>query len=558
LPARRKAAAKARKRERVADRPKRRLRIWDPKKTILELPDYDPRRGAGAYRFDAQAAKRAIAWIHDNLTHVKGEQARGPDQLQLTRWQQGGIANLFGWKHKRTGLRRYPSALWFLPRKNGKSTIAAAIVNLFGFLDDEPGAEIYSAAADRDQARLVFGVASGQIGNDLALTDRARIFHNSISYDDGRAIYKALSAEAGTKHGLNSNLVVVDELHAQPTRDLVDVLVTSTGARREPLIVYITTSDFARVSICNEIVDYALKVRDGIIDDPSFLPILYAAERDDDWTAPEIWRKANPNFEVVPGLKEYLRRECQKAVDVPTFENTFRRLHLNQRTEQDVRLIPMADFDACDGDAKPEGDGFAGLDLSSTEDLTSFVVWYPTTGLVVPYFWIPAENAEARERRDRVPYLTWARQGFVELTEGNQVDYSRIRIRIGEICGELPVREIAVDPWNSAHLQRLLSDDGFDVVQYPQGYAQMNPAVRELLRRLAIGGIAHRGHPVLRWNASNVAGETSSDGQMIRPSKKKSTERIDGVVAWLQAIGRGITRGGEPPSVYDDRGLVLV
>jgi phage terminase large subunit-like protein len=218
----------------------------------------------------------------------------------------------------------------------------------------------------------------------------------------------------------------------------------------------------------------------------------------------------------------------------------------------------MADFDACDGDAKPEGDGFAGLDLSSTEDLTSFVVWYPTTGLVVPYFWIPAENAEARERRDRVPYLTWARQGFVELTEGNQVDYSRIRIRIGEICGELPVREIAVDPWNSAHLQRLLSDDGFDVVQYPQGYAQMNPAVRELLRRLAIGGIAHRGHPVLRWNASNVAGETSSDGQMIRPSKKKSTERIDGVVAWLQAIGRGITRGGEPPSVYDDRGLVLV
>jgi phage terminase large subunit-like protein len=561
LPARKKAARREAERSRFATRPRPRVRIWNPESTIRELPGYDPHRDAGKrFVFRPELARRAIAWIHEHITHVKGEKAAGPDPLALERWQQGGIANLFGWVDRKTGLRRFRHALWFLPRKNGKTTIAAAITNLVAFTDDEPGAELYSAAADREQARLVFGQAAGQCRQDLELADQVRVYHNSIAYLDSGAVYKALSAEAGTKHGLNSNFVVVDELHAQPDRELVDVLVTSTGARRQPLVLYITTSDFARVSICNEIVDYAIKVRDGVIRDPTFLPLLYYADNDDDWTLAATWRRANPNYDVIPGFRDYLRRQAKKAQDEPAFENTFRRLHLNQRTEQDVRLISLRDWDACTvEDLQLAGPAFAGLDLSSTEDLSAFVLYFPDVCALLAWFWIPGENAAERERRDRVPYLTWARQGFIELTEGNVIDYNRIRFVIREqIATKYAIREIGVDPWNSAHIQRLLSDDGFDVVQYPQGYRDMNPPTRELLRLLASAALQHSGNPVLRWCAANVAAETSSDGQMIRPSKRKSTERIDGIVAGLIAIGRAITIGSEPISVYDETGLTLL
>jgi phage terminase large subunit-like protein len=553
LPAKRKDAALQVDRARIAARPKPRRHIADPEAVILELPGYDPHRGADGFRFDAAAARAAIAFIHQRLTHTRGEWGLRP--LELERWQQAIVANICGWKDHR-GLRRYRQVFIGVPRKNGKTTVAGGLVNLFACTDDEPGAELYSAAADREQARLVYSAAAGMVRQDLELADRARIYHNSIVYDGGRATYKVLSAVAGTKHGFNGHLVVVDELHAHKNRELVDVLVTSTGARRQPLVVYITTSDFDRPSICNETWDYFARVRDGVIDDPTSLPCIWEAARSDDWRKREVWKKANPNYGV--SVKpEYLERQFKKACEVPAYENTFRRVHLNQRTEQDVRLISLADWDRCNAPPEPVGPCYVGLDLSSTTDLTALVLYFPVTYSLLPFFFVPGECAEVRERRDKVPYCAWARAGHIELTQGNVIDYDLVERRVLDLRPRYEVVDVAVDPWNAAQLQQRLIAAGLTVVTFAQTFADFNGPTKELLRLLAAGLLRHGGHPVLRWCAANVAGETDSHGN-VRPSKRRSTEKIDGIVAGLMGIGRATAQPAPLESVYEKRGLLLL
>lgn len=546
--------------EQAGKRPRPRLVIPDLRRVIGEIPGYDPRKGASKeYVFYVKRAHAAIEWIHDHLTHVAGEWARGPQPLKLERWEMAIVANLFGWFNRKTKLRRFLECFIGVPRKNGKSTVAAAIVNYFGFVDDEPGAELYSAAANKEQAKLVHHIAAGMCSQDLDLALRSTIFHDSISFDEGRAVYKALTSGALTKHGLNAQLVVVDELHAHQTRDLVDALTTSQGSRRQPLTLFITTSDYDRPSICNEKWDYFAKVRDGIIPDLTALPAIWEATKDDDWTKVATWRKANPNYGV--SVKpEYLRRQYRKAREIPAYENTFRRLHLNQRTEQDVRLIPLAHWDQCAEVVEPDPAEpcFGGLDLSSTTDLSSLALYFPDSGVLLVWFWVPAENAEARERRDKVPYLTWGRQGYIKLTPGNVIDYDGIRVDIGAVRDRYPAfTELGVDPWNSTQIQAQLDADGFEVVTFGMGFRDMNAPTKELLRLLAAGDLAHGGHPVLRWNAANVAGETDTVGN-VRPSKRRSNERIDGIVASIIAIGRATSQPQDSGSVYDDRGILTL
>jgi len=526
------------------------------------IPGYDPFATAGDCRFDAEAAQNAIDFfMHPEdgcLRHVKG--ALAGTLLRLEPWQQAIIANIFGWKRP-DGTRRYREVFIFIPRKNGKTTLAAGIANYVLFCDGEPGAELYCAAADRDQALLVFEQAKGMIFNEPALEARAKVYTASkaiVNESEGSSL-KAISADANTKHGYNTHLAIIDELHAQPNRDLVDVLMTSTGSRRQPLIIHITTADFDRESICNEKRRYALKVRDGVIDDPYFLPVIYEASLEDDWTDPAVWASANPNLGVSVSL-EYLERECRRAQETPTFENTFKRLHLNITTQQDVRWLRLEDWDRCAGAVDAEAlkgkECFAGLDLSTTTDLSAFVLFFPEGNLVLPFFWIPEDNAHERERRDRVPYLTWAREGFVQTTPGNVIDYDFIRRRIKELGQIYNIREIAVDRWNSTQLQTQLQGDGFTIVPFGQGFASMSAPTKELEKLIIGGALAHGAHPVLRWNASNVSVETDAAGN-LKPSKKKSTERIDGIVALIMALGRAMVRE-EGGSVYDGRGILLV
>ncbi len=528
---------------------------------IQQIPGYDPvATAAPGEWFDPKAAQLALDFFPECLTHIKGALAGQPFELEP--WQAAPIANMFGWK-RADGTRRYRTVLILIARKNGKTTTAAGIVNYVLFCDNEPGAEIYSAAADREQAHLVFEPAAGMVRNDDMLRARAIIYTKSIVLKDYSAAYRTISADAHTKHGYNTHCAVIDELHAQPNRDLVDVLTTSTGSRRQPLIIYITTSDFDRESICNETCDYAAKVRDGIIPDSSFLPVIYEASLDDDWTKRKTWAKANPNLGVSVST-EYIKAQCQKAQEIPAYENTFKRLHLNIRTEQAVRWLPLEKgWDRCADPVDPEAlkgePCFAGLDMASTTDVAALVLYFPSAGhAVLPFFWIPEEGAHARERRDRVPYVTWAREGHINLTEGNVIDYDRIRARINELGEIYHIREIAIDRWNSTQLQTQLAGDGFEIVPFGQGFASMSSPSKELEKLILSNSLRHGGNPVLRWMASNVAVETDAAAN-IKPSKKRSTEKIDGIVALVMAIGRAqVDQGDDSASVYAERGLLHV
>lgn len=539
-------------------------RQWQ--KLLRLIPGYDPIKTAGDSWFDVEAGQLAIDFFPECLKHVEGDKADQP--FELEDWEKAWVANLMGWKRTdKLGriVRRYRESLLYIPRKNGKTPLAAGVCLEVLFCDGEPGAQIYSAAAEREQAALLFRHAKGMVEKEPELADRARIYggvgqRSIVLKDDEASVYKVLSADADTKHGGNSHLVLIDELHAQPNRDLVDVLQTSMASanRKQPLLIHITTADFDRESICNEKYDYACKVRDGIISDPSFLPVIYEAARDDDWTSPKVWAKANPNLGVSVS-EEYLARECKRAQETPTYENTFKRLHLNMRTGQDVRWLPMEKWDACDLAFEInnlEGsECFAGLDLASTTDVAAFVLAFPTSGgyLIWPHFWVPQEGAARREKTDRVPYETWARQGFLETTPGNVIDYDRIRVRINELGQTCRIRKIAVDRWNSTQLVTQLTGDGFELEGFGQGFASMSAPAKKLEELILGGKLRHRGHPVLRWMASNAAAEEDAAGN-IKPSKAKSSEKIDGIVALVMALGVAMV-APEDSCPYDTRGI---
>ena len=474
----------------------------------------------------------------------------------------------------------------YVPRKNGKSSLLAALLNLVAFCDNEPGAQIYSAAADRDQASLVYRQAKGMIELNPALTDVTRIYisFKSIEYPDN-VVYKALSADASSKHGYNSHFIVVDELHAQPNRDLVDVLLTSTGSRRQPMVWYITTADFDRESICNEKYDYACKVRDNGGDpakpgyDPSFLPVIYELTKDEafaehqadggvkfGWELPELWRKANPNLGVSVH-EEYLQREAHRAKETPSYLNTFLRLHLNIRTTNDVAWLKMEQWDAC-GRELPDLTGrecYGGLDLASTTDVAAFVLVFPPPIqgqpiYVLPTFWVPSENARKRERTDRVPYTVWDRQGFLKSTDamdGTSIDYDTIRMDINELQKKYNIKGVGADRWNATQIISQLIGDGLDVVIVEQGFRGLNPGTKELERLIISRQLAHGRHPVLRWMAGNVTVETDAIGN-LKPSKKRSTEKIDGIVALAMALGLSMSAPAPKQSVYEFRGILEV
>ena len=511
--------------------------------------------------FHRKVADQAVAWIERNLTHIEGELAGKP--LVLEPWQRAIVGCVFGW-FRPNGLRRYREVFQYVPRKNGKSTLLGGLINLVALCDEEPGAQIYSAAAEREQAALVYRQAKGMLLNNPSLESLVKVYatYKSIEYP-GQTVYKALSADADTKHGFNTHFCAVDELHAHPNRELVDVLDTSMGSRRQPLMWYITTADWDRESICNEKYDYACKVRDRVIDDPSFLPAVFEASADDDWTSEATWRKANPNLGVSLSL-EYLQRECQRAQDIPGYENTFKRLHLNIRTQNDVRWIRIEDWDR--GEAAIDEESLAGrpcygaLDLSSKLDVSAWVMVFPPLSgerswRVLPRFYVPEDGARKRERLDRVPYLTWSTQGFVTLTPGNVIDYEFIKARIAEDARKFDLQEIAYDPWNATQIAIQLQDSGAKVIEFNQGFRSMSEPTKELEKLIVQGNLAHGGNPVLRWMASNVSVETDPAGN-VKPSKRKSTERIDGIVALVMAIGRAIAQPPPTQSVYESRGIL--
>ena len=540
-------------------------------KIITSIPDYDPFENSGGYYFDVEAAREACDFFPRYLRHIKGPKAGQP--FCLAKWEKAIIANLFGWKSETDGMRRYREAFIFVARKNGKTSLAAGIVIYVLTCDGEAGAEIYSAANDRDQAKLVFLTVKGMILANPEIEKYCRIYQNSVTLVEPDlqietcSFYKPISSEANTKHGYNSHLVVNDELHAQKDRELVDVLETSTGSRAQPLIIHITTSDYDRPSICNEKYDYAVKVRDGY-PDPTFLPVIFEAKPGDNWKKPSVWRKANPNLGVSLS-RDYLRQKCQKAVESAAFENTFKRLHLNLRTEQEVRWIQMDAWDKCNWEVNERElwgkECYVGFDLSSNRDITARVMLFPPDDecdlwQIVPRFYVPRDNAIKREDRDHVFYMQWATEGFLKLTPGDVVDYATVKADFERDYEQFNILEVAFDRWNFEAFRQLFISDGVPddkFVSFGQGYASMSAPAKELERLMLAELLAHDANPVLRWMAQNVTVEMDAAGN-IKPSKAKSAERIDGIVALLEALGRALVAEQKKASAYEKHGLRII
>jgi phage terminase large subunit-like protein len=508
--------------------------------------------------FDEGGAQLAVDFFREVLVHIKGEKAGQP--FILDPWQEHEIIRpLFGWKRTVDGTRRYRQAYIEVPKKNGKSSLGAGLALLLLCADDEEGAEVYSVAADTDQADIVFSLAKQMRARSAELRKRLRPFKRSLTYQARAGSYKVLSAEADTKHGFNIHGCIFDELHTQPNRKLYDVLTTGVASRRQPLFIFLTTAGYDRHSICWEVHEHAIRVRDGLLEDPEFLPVIYAADPDDPWDEPATWAKANPGLgtSLKPG---YLEGQAVRARQSLAYQNTFRRLHLDQWTTQAKRALDMERWDACVGAADLAGVAgrrcFAGLDLASTTDIAALVLFFPVEaggGIVIPVFWVPAENVARRVGTDRVPYESWIAQGLLRATPGNVIDYDIIRRDIGVLGESVEIQEIAFDRWGATQLSTQLEGDGFTMVPFGQGFASMAAPTKEFLGLVAAGKLAHGRHPVLRWMASNFAVKEDAAGN-LKPDKASSSEKIDGIVALIMGLDRASRHAAEPPALISVMG----
>lgn len=515
--------------------------------------------------YDKSAADYAVMFI-ENLCHTKGTWAGKP--FELIDWQEQIIRDLFG-TLKPNGYRQFNTAYIEIPKKQGKSELAAAVALLLTCGDGEERAEVYGCAADRQQASIVFEVAADMVRMCPALNKRVKILASQkrLIYTPTNSFYQVLSAEAYSKHGFNIHGVVFDELHTQPNRKLFDVMTKGSGdARMQPLYFLITTAGTDTHSICYETHQKAKDIIEGRKIDPTFYPVIYGADESDDWTDPKVWKKANPSLDITVGIDK-VKAACESAKQNPGEENSFRQLRLNQWVKQAVRWMPMEKWDKCaftvDEDELEGHVCYGGLDLSSTTDITAFVLVFPPLDeddkyIILPYFWIPEDNLTIRVNRDHVPYDVWERQGYLQTTEGNVVHYGFIEQYIERLGERFNIREIAFDRWGAVQMVQNLEGMGFTVVPFGQGFKDMSPPTKELMKLVLEQKIAHGGHPVLRWNMDNIYIRTDPAGN-IKADKEKSTEKIDGAVATIMALDRAIRCGNDHgASVYDDRGLLFI
>ena len=532
---------------------------------LRKLTDYKPTKFmAKSSKYDKAAADYAVGFI-ECLCHTKGTWAGKP--FELIDWQERIIRDLFGIL-KPNGYRQFNTAYVEIPKKQGKSELAAAVALLLCCGDGEERAEVYGCAADRQQASIVFEVAADMVRMCPALGKRVKLLASQkrMVYLPTNSFYQVLSAEAYSKHGFNIHGVVFDELHTQPNRKLFDVMTKGSGdARMQPLYFLITTAGTDTQSICYETHQKAKDILEGRKIDPTFYPVIYGAKEDEDWTDPEVWKRSNPSLGITVGIDK-VQAACDSARQNPAEENSFRQLRLNQWVKQSVRWMPMDKWDACampvDAEALKGRVCYGGLDLSSTTDVTAFVLVFPPTDedesfAVLPYFWIPEENIDLRVRRDHVPYDVWQKQGFLQTTEGNVVHYGFIEKFIEKLGEKYNIREIAFDRWGAVQMVQNLEGMGFTVVPFGQGFKDMSPPTKELMKLTLEKKIAHDGHPVLRWMADNIFIRTDPAGN-IKADKEKSTERIDGVIALIMALDRAIRCGNDASaSVYDERGILV-
>lgn len=532
------------------------------------LNDLETARERDLY-FDSEAAQIVIDFF-GMLKHSKGKWAGKPFVLEP--WQQFIIWVVFGWKHA-DGTRRFKTAYQEIARKNGKSTLLAGI-GLYGLgFDNESGAEIYSVATKEDQAKITFGEGQHMAKESGRLGGLATIHQKAISIDLTNSTWKPLGKDSKTQDGLNPHMVLVDEFHAHPDRSMLDVMDSAVGSRTQPLLFIITTAGFNTQSACYIEREYAIKVLKGIVQDDSYFAIIYTLDKDeatgellDDWKDPAVWIKANPNLGISVFEKD-MERLCQKAIESPVTLNNFLTKKLNVWTTQEVKYFNIEKWDSLkDRIDESELLGkpcFIGVDLASKSDIGAVVCLFPLEDgrkVLIPRFYCPRDSAVERSKKDRVPYLLWAEQGYITLTPGSRTDFSFIQKDIEDLWYKFDVQKMGFDQWNFEYLYQRLVTNGMDaekVIEYGQTLKNMSEPTKELDALIVSGKLVHNGNPVLRWMASNTAVYTDPN-ENIRPVKDKSTEKIDGIVAAIMALGLSLIEPEPQKSVYEERGILTL
>lgn len=547
-------------------------------------------RGAdslGAW-FDHAAADAAVTFFGRYLRHTEAEWWGKP--FRLASWQEHDIIRpVFGWK-RADGTRLIRVVYIEVPRKNGKTELAAGVSLLALLGDGEFGGQGYSMAVDKDQAKIVFNKAGVMVGLSPELSQMIEVYKTSLYCAELAASFKPLSSAPGSKHGFSPSFAVGDELHEWPDGELHDVVHKGMAARRQPLEVLITTAGQPHIGYGWQLHEYAQQVIAGEVEDPAFHAVIYAAGPQDDWTDPKVWAKANPNFGV--SVKEdFLREECQRAIGKARKEGDFKRYHLNIWTDQVLEGIDMPAWDGkCNLrpvplEALAGRRCWGGLDLSSTTDLTGLVLVSPYEDGSDGYdvwakAWMPTDRIMERVRGDRVAYDQWIAEGWIIGTEGDTVDYDAVRwcitgkgreafeptrqmreIMPVPVIEMVDLAELAIDRWNASQITTQLGADGLTVVPFGQGYGSMSGPCKELERLVGKGGINHGGNPVLRWMASCVQFDRDKRENLapVKPDRRKTAKRIDLIVALLMALGRAPkAEAPKGPSVYEQRGILMV
>ena len=529
--------------------------------------------------WDPAAARHAVEFF-GHLRHSTGEWANHPFELQP--WQAFIIGSLFGWK-RADGLRRFRTAYVEVARKNGKSVMLAGTALYALVADGEPGSHVYAAATTRDQARIVFGEAERMVDASPPLRARITRTVNNLAVLSASSWFRPLSADATKMDGLNVHFAAVDEVHEHPNAEIIQKLNTATGARRQPLIFEITTAGHDRHSVCWQHHEFSVKALERTMpaaSADSWFAYIATIDLGDDWTDPTVWIKANPSLGVTVKVED-LKRQVEEAREMPAQQNAIRRLRLNEWTEQVTRWL---DMEVWDEGGPPKGADpasvkvgldataerlagqpcYGGLDLARVNDLSAFVLIFPPTGqgdlgdkwITLCRFWVSEEDILRRARRDRVPYDVWRDQGFLVATPGNATDFAFIEQEILDLAARYDMRELAFDRTFAGEIVQNLQDEGLTLVQFGQGFLSLAAPTAELERLSVSRALWHGGHPVLRWNASNVAVRQDPAGN-IKPDKERSTERIDGISALVNALGRAMLRGDGERSVYEERGFLV-
>jgi len=489
---------------------------------------------AAGWGFSETYAQHAIEFI-EQLEHSTGEYAGRAFELEP--WQEFIVWNLFGFLNE-DGSRRFTRAYVEVPRKNGKSTFSSALM-LYGLIaDDEPAAQVYSAATKLDQAMMVFG-ESVRVCQNLPWLSEALTVNNSVNNRRilyGQSIYKPLEWNPGKQDGLNAHFCCIDEYHAHPNDELYNVIRNSMGARRQPLLFTITTAGFNREAPCYKHRQYCAGVLSGAIKDDALFSVIYTLDEGDDWTDPAVWAKANPNWGISVNPRQ-LEQGLTEAKEFVHKEVEFKTKLLNVWTDTAMTWISDSDWKACDGMDELEGElCYGGLDLASTGDFCAFSLYFPGYNAIRSWYWLPVETAYKRKDAAGASIRQWAADGFIELTDGNVTDYSFIKARVIALAQQYDIKDIAFDRFNSSQLVIELQNEGLQMFPFGQGFVSMSAPTKELERLVKDKKLRHAGNPVTRWMMSNIMLRTDPAGN-IKIDKAKSGDKVDGPVSIVMALG---------------------